>query len=134
MGINSTEVSYQFGQLGSVFTKASSSAIVPPTGKVFVAITMLDNTKFDSTGGLVAESFTARIAGGGTSIGDTERNFITTSSAAHDQTAGNANAEKGAGGLQVDNTLEFPKGVTIYGRWEEIDVDTGNGIIAYIGD
>ena len=134
MGINSTEVSYQFGQLGSVFTKASSSAIVPPTGKVFVAITMLDNTKFDSTGGLVAESFTARIAGGGTSIGDTERNFITTAGAAHDQTAGNANAEKGAGGLQVDNTLEFPKGVTIYGRWEEIDVDTGNGIIAYIGD
>ena len=133
MGINSTEVSYQFGQLGSVFTKAGSSNIKPPTGKVFIAITMLDNTTFDSTGGLVAESFTASLAGGGTSIGDTERNFISRASAAHDQTAGNANAEKGAGGLVV-GTETFPIGVTIYGRWTEVDVDTGAGIIAYIGD
>ena len=31
MGINSTEVSYGFGQLGSVYTTASSDAITPPT-------------------------------------------------------------------------------------------------------
>ena len=132
MGINSTEVSYQFAQLGSVFTKEGSGNIKPPTGKVFIAITMLDNTTFDSTGGLVSESFKARIAGGGTTIGDTERNFITTAGAAHDQTAGNANAEKGAGGLQVDNTLEFPKGVTIYGRWTGFKLASGR-VIAYVG-
>ena len=55
MGINSTEVSYGFGQLGSVYTTASSDAIIPPTGKVFVAITMLEDTVFDSSGGLTAE-------------------------------------------------------------------------------
>ena len=40
MGINSTEVAYGFGQLGSVFND-TASAITPPTGKVFVAITFL---------------------------------------------------------------------------------------------
>ena len=44
MGINSTEVSYGFGQLGSVYTTASSDPIIPPTNKVFVAVTMLEDT------------------------------------------------------------------------------------------
>ena len=51
MGINSTEVSYGFGQLGSAYTTASSDAITPPTGKVFVAITMLSDTIFDDSAG-----------------------------------------------------------------------------------
>ena len=55
MGINSTEVSYGFGQLGSVYTTASSDAVTPPTNKVFVAITMLADTVFDSSGGFVIE-------------------------------------------------------------------------------
>ena len=40
MGQNSTEVAYGFGQMGSVFNN-TVSAITPPTGKVFVAITFL---------------------------------------------------------------------------------------------
>ena len=51
MGINSTEVAYQFGQLGSVYTAASSDPIKPPSDKVFVAVTMLDNTVFDDSRG-----------------------------------------------------------------------------------
>ena len=62
MGINSTEVSYGFGQLGSAYTTASSDAIKPPTNKVFVAITMLADTVFDATGGLVADNPTVRTA------------------------------------------------------------------------
>ena len=34
MGINATEISYAFGQLGSVFNN-TASAIAPPTGKAF---------------------------------------------------------------------------------------------------
>ena len=40
MGINSTEVSYSFGQMGSTFTN-TSTAIYPPKGHVIVAIQFL---------------------------------------------------------------------------------------------
>tara|TARA_R100000008_G_C3539743_1_gene144100 strand:- start:596 stop:925 length:330 start_codon:yes stop_codon:yes gene_type:complete len=95
------------GQHGCVFTDADG-AITPPTGKAFVAITMLDDTTFDSSGGLIAENPDL---------------YANTEAAA---TAG------GAGGDQVDVSNTFPKGVTIYGRWTEIDMGAGM-IIAYIG-
>ena len=50
MGINSTEVAYGFGQLGSTYTTSGAAAIIPPTGKVFVAITVLSAAKFDADG------------------------------------------------------------------------------------
>ena len=43
MGINSTEVSYGFGQMGSAFTD-EDAAVTPPSGKVIVAITFLEDT------------------------------------------------------------------------------------------
>ena len=49
MGINSTATSYDFGQLGSVFMTADHGEdITPPDGMVIVAITFLEDTKFDS--------------------------------------------------------------------------------------
>ena len=61
MPINSTEVSYGFGQMGSVYATASQEEINPPVGTVFVAITFLADTVFDDDGGLVAET---RVNGG----------------------------------------------------------------------
>ena len=43
MGINSTEVSYGFGQMGSIFND-SANPMKAPTGKVFVAIHFLETT------------------------------------------------------------------------------------------
>ena len=43
---------------GSVFTAASSDAIKPPLGHVFVAFTVLTQASFDASGGLVAETAT----------------------------------------------------------------------------
>jgi hypothetical protein len=117
MGINSTEVSYGFGQLGSVYTTASSDAIVPPTNKVFVAITMLAETVFDAANGLVSTEPTK---------------YINTETAANDLAAGSETVDQGSGGQVVD-TVSFPTGITIYGRWNEIDVNSGS-IVAYIGD
>ena len=117
MGINSTEVSYAFGQLGSVYTTSSSDAIKPPTNKVFVAITMLADTVFDSSSGLVSTEPTK---------------YVNTETAANDLGAGSETTDQGSGGKVVDS-VTFPKGITIYGRWNEIDVNTGS-IIAYIGD
>jgi len=122
MGINSTEVSYGFGQLGSAYTTASSDAIKPPTNKVFVAITMLADTVFDSSGGLVAQI-------PGSNASDI---YIGTEQPAHDLAGGSETTDEGSGGIVVDS-VTFPKGVTIYGRWTEIDVNSG-GIVAYIGD
>jgi len=127
MGINSTEVSYGFGQLGSVYTTASSEEINPPTNKVFVAITMLSDTVFDDAGGLVAD---IPLSG--------SDQYIGTEQPAHDLAAAGETTDEGTGGLIIGGTTEgdavtFPKGVTIYGRWTEIDVYSG-AVIAYIGD
>tara|TARA_R100001129_G_scaffold170432_1_gene139901 strand:- start:227 stop:640 length:414 start_codon:yes stop_codon:yes gene_type:complete len=137
MGINSTEVAYGFGQLGSVYTTASSDAITPPTNKVFVAVTMLSDTIFDDAGGLIAErvvvNSTTDATATSTQTGDI---YIGTEQPAND--LGTATTDEGTGGLIIGGTSEadavtFPKGVTIYGRWTEIDVYSG-GVIAYIGD
>jgi hypothetical protein len=77
MGINSTQVAYNFGQLGSVFTKHTSATIKAPEGKVFVAITFVDPTIFtriDSETGYNPSgvSMTNFIGGSGHTIGDHE--------------------------------------------------------------
>jgi hypothetical protein len=102
----------QLGQLGSMSTDASSAAITPPTGTVFIAIQVLYNgVKFDTTTGLIAE--------------DPDK-YINTAQA--------SSASGGTGGEAIDNTIEFPAGITLYGRWTSIDIYSGtHGVIAYIG-
>ena len=104
------------GQAGSVYTAASSDAIVPPLNQSFVAITMITDCTFDSSGGLIAEN---------------AEKYMNTEDAAHDLAAGAETSVEGSGGQVVDSVV-FPAGVTIYGRWTEIDVATGS-CVAYIG-
>lgn len=120
----SQDTAYGFGQLGSMYTTNGQNAISPPTGKVFVAITMLADTVFDASGGLIADTTNTLIAG---------LEYVGTEVAAHDLSDGSETAISGSEGLVVDS-VTFPKGVTIYGRWTEIDVSSGGGIIAYIGE
>lgn len=120
----SQDTAYGFGQLGSIYTTNGQNAISPPTGKVFVAITMLADTVFDSSAGLVADTTNTAIAG---------LEYIGTEVAAHNLSDGSETAISGSEGLVVDS-VTFPKGVTIYGRWTEIDVASGGGVVAYIGD
>tara|TARA_R100000935_G_C2735882_1_gene123892 strand:- start:233 stop:586 length:354 start_codon:yes stop_codon:yes gene_type:complete len=116
MGINSTEVSYGFGQMGSVFTQ-TGDAIKPPTNAVFVAITMLADTKFD------ADGFEA----------ETPTKFLNGSSViSNDLADGAETTDGGSGGQRVVASTNFPAGITIYGRWTELDLASGS-IIAYIG-
>ena len=134
MGINSQGVAYNFGQLGSVYTTHGSDAIKPPTGKVFVAITMLTATVFDDSGGLVAERVVvpgATTADRNTVTGDV---FIGTEQPAHDLADGSETTIEGSGGVVLTD-VSFPEGVTIYGRWTEIDIKGSAGsIVAYIGE
>jgi len=113
MGINSTEVSYGFGQMGSGFTD-ENVAVTPPTGKVIVAITFLENT---TLAGLVAD----------TAQGNDAAFFSHTTAV-----AGN-----GAGAAETDAGTSFPKGLTIYGRWTSVTpsaASTTGGIICYFGE
>lgn len=104
------------GQAGSVFLDASGASS-PPTGRVFVAITMIEDAVFDASGGLVSE---------------VPSQFLNTEEAAHNLADGSENSEEGSGGLQIDASNTFPAGITIYGRWTEIDLTSG-AVVAYIG-
>ena len=129
MGINSTDTAYNFGQLGSAFNDGAA-LMKPPTGKVFIAITMLSDTTFEAHGGLVAQQDSA---GAGLEYISTETT-AGVAQTAHDAGDGNETTSTGSGGLVVDGSNTFPKGVTIYGRWTEIHPASGGPIIAYIGD
>jgi len=104
------------GQAGSVYT-TTGEEINPPLNQVFVAITMVTDCTFDTTTGLIAEDATK---------------YINTSAViAHDLAAGAETSIQGSGGQTV-NSVIFPAGMTIYGRWTEIDTAVGS-CIAYIG-
>ncbi len=129
MGQNSTEVAYGFGQIGSVFNDTGNPCKAP-TGKVFVAITFLLDTTLEANGGLIAEQDSTN-----------GYEYISTNDAAggaqtaHDIAHGSSpTAISGAGGVALDSSNVFPKGVTIYGRWSEIHASTASSYIAYIGE
>ncbi len=122
MAVNSTEVSYGFGQMGSILITGTTDAVtliggrdsdstpasnVNRTDKVFVAITFLEDTTFDSAG----------------LTSDDDTMFV------NDSTASTGiDADGGA----ITGAEVFPKGVTIYGRWTSILLDSGS-CIAYVG-
>jgi len=109
-----------FGQMGSVFSD-STDPCTPPSNKVFIAITFLSTTTFDSSGGLKADTSNDALE------------FIGTEAAAHDLSVGSETNVSGGGGAQIDVNNSFTRGMTIYGRWTEIDAASGS-YIAYIGD
>ncbi len=110
MGINSTEVAYGFGQLGSGFSDEAVE-VTPPTGKVIVAIQFLEDTVLST---LVAD----------TDVVDTAYFSHTT-----------AVANNGGGAAETDAATKFPKGTTIYGRWKSFTppTSTTGGVIFYFG-
>jgi hypothetical protein len=95
------------GQAGSILV-TGTTAVTPKIG-VVVAITFLEDTKFtnDATG-LVAES---------------QQLFP-------DSVGTGRDIDADGGG--ATSTEEFPKGVTIYGRWTSFALAEGK-VIAYIG-
>ena len=114
---------YAFGQLGSIHAAGTEAITIiggddtdsTPGGntnritKVFVAITFLEDTVFDSgTEGLVPAD---------------SQNFPSST--------GNSTDIDADGGDVVDSET-FPKGVTIYGRWTGFKLQSGR-VIAYVG-
>ena len=129
MAYKHNTVEYGFGQMGSVFNDGPA-AMAPPTGKVFVALTMLTDVTFDTSAGLVADNDSAN---GIEYIGTVFARDAdaTVNDAAHDESS--STATLGSGGVVVDVSNVFPRGITIYGRWTSINPASGT-FIAYIGD
>ena len=102
------------GQTGSVYHKGNGDPVVAPEGKAFDAITMITNTTFETKvtgagahdGGLVAENPADSFGTSGTGYTST-------------------------GTAEISDSLTFPAGITIYGRFKSIDVKTGD-VIAYL--
>ena len=141
MGINSTEVSYAFGQLGSIFTNGNAQ-IVAPTDQVIVAIQFLSDTTFDELSplkeGLSSEGICvgdgANEKGHGAEI-TLPSDRLGADGAALKLHAGASRGQAINAGTDSNLTI-FPKGLRIYGRWESftIDVDNDGGVIAYLGN
>ena len=104
------------GQAGAVYAASGTGPISPPLNQVFVAIQMLEDTVFESSAGLVAEN---------------AEKYFNTEDAAHDLASGSESSIEGSGGAVVDS-VTFPAGMTIYGRWTKIDLNSGK-VIADIG-
>jgi len=111
MGQNSTEVAYAFGQLGSGFSD-EAVAVTPPTGRVIIAMTFLEDT--------ILSAMVADTAQGADAV------FFSHTTAV----AGN-----GGGAAETDAATIFPKGVTVYGRWSSVTppTSTTGGVIFYFG-
>jgi len=216
MGINSQEVSYGFGQMGSAFTDTANAPIYPPKGMVIVAITFLADTQLEvlstNAGGLTSDLVTdvggtaqshwigtdvaahdtanhsdgdTHNAGGGNDTGvitlsaasslvkpgmivehsvmcprDLTNPYVVkevdgaditlakqnnpgvVAAVAADEADGDNTTAyfydpngQGFGGVIVDNSNTFPKGVTIYGRWTGVEIGNGKtgALITYFG-
>ena len=188
MGINSTEVAYNFGQFGSAFTDTAANTITAPEGLAIVAIQCVANVSFSSliakdadiwpntagaahddgnqtiqVNGTVSSSATiawdVTSASLGLKVGDevyltatgallgtivtigTSNIVISATTSITDDhfvsvVTPNTIASEGTGGQTVDSSQVFPKGLTIYGRWDSasINADDGDGgIICYFG-
>ena len=97
------------GQRGSILVTGTTAVTCIPAASVFVAIQFIEDTVFASgSGGLVAEpeQLYPDDAGTGTAI----------------------DADGGA----VSDSVTFPAGMTIYGRWTGFTLASGK-VIAYIG-
>ena len=93
------------GQAGSVFLDADATTFTPTSG-VVVAITLLTECEFDT---LTAE--------GG--VG----NFVNTAGAGYE-----------SAGETLTSSDSLPAGITIYGRWTSVSINTdGQMCICYIG-
>ena len=73
---------------------------------------------------------TVRASGG--LIAEDQDLYVNTEAGAHNESDGSETTNQGSGGAQIDASNTFSQGLTIFGRWTEIDLTSG-ALIAYIG-
>ena len=127
MGQNSTEVAYGFGQFGSTFVKGDGAFVdlTMATAKYYVsAITMVTDVTFQTLESL----------DGGVRLGMGNTAFVGTEAIAIDiEWGGVAGANTTNESSDVADTTTtadtFPKGITIYGMWDKVELNSGSCIV-----
>jgi hypothetical protein len=126
MGQNSTEVAYGFGQFGSTFLKGDGAKLLltAATAKYYVcAITMVTDVAFEALESL----------DGGVNMGMGDTAFVGTDVLAVDTmwnaAAADTTAETNEDADAIANADVFPKGVTIYGMWDNVELHSGSAIV-----
>tara|TARA_R100000231_G_C5250076_1_gene142456 strand:- start:191 stop:574 length:384 start_codon:yes stop_codon:yes gene_type:complete len=125
--MNSQNVAYGLGQLGSVFLNSDNCRFLPPSGMVIVSIVVIENCKFthmipDNQPN--AKHVGTTVVTNGTGDGGTLF------------TDGESDIVNGTLNTNLDNIagVEIPAGVTINGRWSQVmieDEDTGSAILYF---
>ena len=120
MGINSTEVAYNFGQHGSMFINNTAGDCTPPDGMVFIAIMAVNNqgATFDK---LETPDNT---------------NYINSEAQAHNNQTSDESGntvKRGNNGQTISTSVNLPRGAMWFGRWNLINVTANAKVIAYLG-
>ena len=126
MGQNSTEVTYGFGQFGSTFLKGDGAQLLltASTAKYYVcAITMVTDVAFQALESL----------DGGVNMGMGDTAFVGTDVLAIDShwnaAAADTTAETNEDADPITTADTFPKGLTIYGMWDNVELHSGSAIV-----
>ena len=126
MGQNSTEVAYGFGQFGSTFLKGDGAKLLlnAATAKYYVcAITMVTDLTFQTLESL----------DGGVNMGMGDTAFVGTETLAVDTmwnaAAADTTAETNEDSDPIATADTFPKGMTIYGMWDNVELNSGSAVV-----
>ena len=128
MGQNSTEVSYGFGQFGSTFLDGDGSKIDlnGANAKYYVcAISFLEDTNFST------DPLGLHALDGGVDLGMGNTHFISSEDTHTLDTDWGAETAATDNDGRVIGSQIFPKGLTIYGMWDFVEVENG-ACICYV--
>ena len=122
MGQNSTEVSYGFGQFGYTFLDGDGSKIDlnGANAKYYVcAISFLEDTNFST------DPLGLHALDGGVDLGMGNTHFISSEDTQTLDTDWGAETDATDNDGRVIGSQVFPKGLTIYGMWDFVEVENG---------
>ena len=122
MGQNSTEVSYGFGQFGSTFLDGDGSKIDlnGANAKYYVcAISFLEDTNFST------DPLGLHALDGGVDLGMGNTHFISSEDTQTLDTDWGAETDATDNDGRVIGSQVFPKGLTIYGMWDFVELENG---------
>tara|TARA_Y100001938_G_C8087904_1_gene433190 strand:- start:2645 stop:3022 length:378 start_codon:yes stop_codon:yes gene_type:complete len=123
--MNSQNVAYGLGQLGSVFLNSDNCRFLPPDGMVVVSIVVIEKCKF-----------THMIPDNQSNAKHVGTTVVTNSTGDGGTMYADGQAVGGTLNANLDNIagVEIPAGVTINGRWSQVmieDDDTGSAILYF---
>ena len=127
MGLNSTEVAYGFGQFGSTYLTGDGGKLDldGTTSKYYICgITLTEDTTFQTLGILDA----------GKGLGMADTHFVSTEDTQTLDTDWGAVTDAASGdndGKVVTTSHTFPKGITLYGMYDFVELNSG-ACICYV--